>query len=166
MDDLLNQIEYAIRENLYYLALFASLSIPDICGALCSKNGEATGRKYIKWFDLFVGKPKNYQLSGQDCYYFRCSILHQGTTKHNKSNFQRIIFVEPSTKNNIILHNNIINDALNIDVQVFCNDLIHAARDWYNTNSNNNFVKQNYQKFIKRYPNGLKPFISGLSVIS
>lgn len=130
MDDFLDQISSGIKINLYYLALFASLSIPDICGALGSKNGKADRNKYIKWFNENVGNPKNYFLTGEDCYYFRCSILHQGTTKHKNSSFERILFVEPFQNNNVF-HNNILNNALNIDIQEFCNDLIVAAREWF-----------------------------------
>ena len=36
MRDLLEQIERGLDQNLYYLALFSALSLPDICGAVDS----------------------------------------------------------------------------------------------------------------------------------
>ncbi|HHU0040342.1 TPA: hypothetical protein ACT9LS_003088 [Legionella pneumophila] len=134
MIEFLDQISKGIEANLYYLALFASLSIPDICGALGSENGKSRRDKYINWFNENVGNPKNYNLSGEDCYHLRCAMLHQGKTTHDRSGFQRVIFVEPSPRL-IILHNNIINNALNIDVQIFCSDLIEAAKKWFERNS-------------------------------
>jgi hypothetical protein len=50
MNDYLNQIQASIDANLYYMALFASLALPDICGAIDSKNGQATASKYMAWF--------------------------------------------------------------------------------------------------------------------
>lgn len=54
MRNVLDQIEQAVEGNLYYLALFVTLAIPDICGALDSDDGRATGAKYVAWFDKHV----------------------------------------------------------------------------------------------------------------
>lgn len=164
MDDLLDQIETGIQNNLYYLSLFVSLAIPDICGALESVNGVASGSKYASWFDKNVVIPNGYYLNGMDCYYFRCSMLHQGKTTHKNSNFTRILFVEPSSSN--IFHNNIINKALNIDIKIFCNDMINATKCWISViSTDKNFIK-NYKDFVRRHPKGLPPYISGVPVIS
>ncbi|HHU0127472.1 TPA: hypothetical protein ACT9LZ_001433, partial [Legionella pneumophila] len=86
-------------------------------------------------------------------------------TKHKNSSFERILFVEPFQNNNVF-HNNILNNALNIDIQEFCNDLIVAAREWFKKKSGDNLVQKNYKDFVKRYPYGLTPYIGGVSVIS
>lgn len=165
MDDLLDQIDLGIQNNLYYLSLLAALALPDICGALESANGQADRNKYIKWFDKHIGVPKRYFLNGADCYYFRCAMLHQGSTMHKNSSFKRILFVEPGINTNTF-HNNILNDALNIDVKIFCTDLTNEARAWLITIlSNANFIK-NYKNFIKRHPNGFPPYINGICVIT
>src|SRR3990167_10578362 len=126
MKDFLEQIEAALNSNLYYVALFTALSIPDICGALESSDGFATDEKYKKWFDKHIAPKYNGFLTGEDCYYFRCSLLHQGSSYHPKSSYSRIIFVEPQATTNIF-HNNILNNALNIDVRIFCKDIIETA---------------------------------------
>lgn len=54
MEKLLKQIEWANCKGAYYLALYASLTLPDICGAMESDDGQATGNKYIAWFDKHV----------------------------------------------------------------------------------------------------------------
>jgi len=39
MRDFLQQIENALQYSLYYVALLASLAVPDTCGALDSEDG-------------------------------------------------------------------------------------------------------------------------------
>ena len=165
MRDFLNQIRQALATNLYYVALFASLTVPDICGALGSANGKSTKPKYATWFDTYVAPKYSGNLTGNDCYYYRCSALHQGSSQNPRSTYSRILFVEPSATTNIF-HNNILNNALNIDVRIFCNDIISGALTWLQQNQNSQNYIQNCCKFMKRYPNGLAPYLVGVPVIS
>jgi hypothetical protein len=103
--------------------------------ALESTNGEATGAKYRGWFDqhvapLHMSRWTNQPiLDGETSYRFRCSLLHQGTTQHPKSGYTRILFVEPGAIGST-LHMNVLNDALNIDVQQFSLEVVQAAVTW------------------------------------
>ena len=126
MKYLLEQIRKALCVNLYYVSLFTSLAIPDICGAIGSANGKASDTKYKNWVDKYVAHKYFGMLTGEDCYYFRCSLLHQGSSQNPKSTYKRILFVEPSASTNVF-HCNILNDALNIDVRIFCEDIILGA---------------------------------------
>lgn len=164
MRNLLNQIQQGLEANLYYLSLFVALSMPDICGAIESENGEATGQKYENWFNKYVAPKYNDFLSGSDCYKFRCSLLHQGSSQHSKNKYSRVLFVEPSATTNVF-HNNIMNDALNIDVRIFCQDIINGVNQWLQEVEDTELFKANYDKFMRRYPNGLKPYIVGVPVI-
>lgn len=164
MEDFLQQIEKALSYNLYYIALQSTLTLPDICGALQSTDGTATKAKYVDWYNTYFLK-KTF-LSANDCYYFRCSNIHQGKTVHKNSTYSRILFVEPSEKNSIVLNNNIINGALNIDVNIFCTDMIASVRNWLTLVKNDETFQENYSSFIKRYPNGLPPYIVGVPIIS
>jgi hypothetical protein len=168
MKDLLSQIEAAINDHAYYLALYASLTVPDICGAMESEDGQATKIKYITWFDQYVA-PKYFAcgqatFTGEACYFYRCAILHQGRAQHPKLGFSRILFVEPESTTNVF-HNNILNDALNIDVSIFCNDIIQGALNWLKVAENSDNYKKNFPLFMQRYPNGLPPYIAGVPVI-
>lgn len=165
MELILKEIERALDAKLYYLALQASLTLPDICGALQSDNGKATRDKYIAWYDTYAKEPGNLSISGKDCYYFRCSYVHQALTTHEKSSYSRIIFLAP-TCHGIIMHNNVINDALNIDVKLFCNNILNAVRKWQKSIKNNENYKRNYKNLIKLYPDGFPPYITGIPVIS
>jgi hypothetical protein len=51
------------------------LALPDICGALASENGRASGSKYKTWLRDNVPS----LASGADLIYGpRCSLVHQG----------------------------------------------------------------------------------------
>ena len=163
--DFLDQIRKGLENHLYLISLFSALAIPDICGAIESDNGEANRQKYESWFNRYVALKYDHFLDGKDCYYFRCSLLHQGSSQHIKNTYKRIIFVEPLGES-MILHNNILNDALNIDVKIFCKDLISGAEKWLIENESTELYKINSDKFMRRYPTGLSPYIDGTPVIS
>lgn len=164
MKDFLEQIQAGLRANLYYLSLFAALAVPDICGAIGSVNGVAHRNKYKDWFGKYVAHKYKWCLTDEDCYFFRCSLLHQGSSQHPKSGYSRVIFVEPSATTNIF-HCNIMNDALNIDVRIFCNDIIEGAKVWLQQYERTELYKNNCGKFMSRYPNGIAPYIVGVPVI-
>jgi len=164
MQDLLNQIKRGLDCNLYYLCLFVALAIPDVCGALESEDGLASKDKYINWFEKNVKTPESF-LTGQDCYYFRCSMLHKGTTGHPKSSFKGIAFIEPGSTNNTV-HNCNLSGMYCIDIGKFCTDIISAAYNWLESKSKDADFVKNYDKFVKRHPDGLAPYITGVSVIS
>ena len=164
MQDVIQQIRAANGAGLYYVALFSALALPDICAALESANGQASKDKFIAWFDAHVAPRYNGFLDGETCYYFRCSILHQGSTQHPRGRYSRIIFVEPGRSGGI-LHNNIINDALNIDARIFCEDLCGAAERWWQAASAQPNVQANLPRFVRRHPTGLAPYIGGVPVI-
>jgi hypothetical protein len=91
-------------------------------------------------------------------------MLHQGRAQHPKMGYSRILFVEPGTTTNLF-HNNILNDALNIDVSIFCNDILDGAEVWLKNARDTVEFKNNYPLFMQRYPTGFPPYISGVSVI-
>ncbi|MBX3273873.1 MAG: hypothetical protein KF729_26650 [Sandaracinaceae bacterium] len=167
---ILDQIEGAKNAGLYYVALLSALAVPDIAGAIDAQNGRATRSAYAKWFDTHLG-PK-YQASwgqallGADCYHFRCSMLHQGTAvlQHSKAGFSQLLFVEPSTSR-VTMHKNIINGALNIDVNIFCQDIVDAGRAWHRAASGTPLYGINAAKCVARHPDGLAPYIVGIPCI-
>lgn len=166
MRDFFQQIDAALRSNLYYVALLTSLAVPDICGALDSEDGLATREKYEAWFDRYVAPACFGVITGEDCYRFRCAMLHQGSSQHPAGRYSRVIFVEPQAAGGNILHCNILNDALNIDVRVFCLDILRGAFTWLDEVEQTQRYQRNYGRFMRRYPQGLPPYIVGVPVIS
>lgn len=167
MRTFLNQIETALRTNLYYVSLLASLAIPDICGAINSQDGSASGEKYAAWFDQYVDAKYSHFFNGEDCYRFRCSFLHQGSSQRSDARYSRLLFIEPTaTATTNIFHGNILNDALNMDVRIFCLDIVEGAREWLDEVEETERFQENYSKFMRRYPNGLPEYMGGVPIIS
>jgi len=147
----LREIEICLEHGLYQTAIGMSLSIPDMCGALESADGRATGEKYKTWFLNNIDK--EIGISAEDCYYFRCSFLHQRSTMHGKSNYDRIVFNHPNCS--VIVHGCNVNNVLNIDLGIFCSAIIDAAKKWLlNVKSDPNFIN-NYKNSFRKNPEGV-----------
>lgn len=164
MEFLLREIEQALDAGLYFIALQSSLTLPDICAALISPNGRTNREKYIKWYDTYAKEASSFAISGTDCYCFRCSCVHQGSTQHSDSSYSRIVFIAPNSY--IMGHNNIINGALNIDINVFCRNIISSVRKWVSQVKDNPIFTANYPNLLQWYPNGFFPYIVGVPVIT
>ena len=185
MRTLIDQIENSLGSGAYYLSLFGALAIPGIAGALSSENGEASGKKYAEWHEEWVrprfaeavraSVPEHARqymqdmnmespLTGDACYKFRCSLLHQGSSQHPKSPYSRIIFIEPGATTNVI-HYSQLNDALCIDLNLFCREVTSGARLWLQAAEKMPLYQKNYERFARRHANGLTPYIGGVPVI-
>lgn len=170
MEEILQQIDGALAARLFYVALYTAITIPDIAGSLESDDGFASQAKYAAWFDRYMGPEYGRCLSGDDCYYFRCRLIHQGTAQLSgqRPSIQRIFFVEPRDGN--IIHRNSFDirgsKALLLDVSIFCKDMVEQARAWLPVaRSGYNFAR-NDAKSIRRHPSGLHPYVIGLPVIA
>lgn len=64
------------------------------------------------------------------------------------------------------MHNNVMNDALNIDVARFCEDVISGCEDWLAFVASDPTVQKNMASSMQRYPQGLAPYIMGIPVIA
>lgn len=168
MRELFEQIKHTIDHNLYYVAFSMCLIIPDICGAMSYPDGTASGKRYIEWFDKYVGPKyasKYSPFDGKDCYYLRCGLIHQGRSSNDKLRYSQVIFIEPNAAPTYTAHQNVINGVYNIDLNEFCTDILTGAEDWLNEYESQQVYIDNYSKSIKRYQNGLPPYIYGIPVI-
>lgn len=170
MHELLDELDRVADSGMCYVALYTALTIPDMCGALQSDNGRASGPKYKAWFDQWVapsytvGPDRVPSLSGETCYAYRCGLLHQGRSMHENLGYSRILFVEPGS--GMVLHNNVMNDALNLDIPTFVRDITSAARRWLQEIKGSEVFESNFEHFMKRHAGGLRPYIVGVDVIS
>jgi hypothetical protein len=175
MRTLIEQLESSVGMRLYYLSLFTALTVPDIAGALDAVDGQATGARYADWFEKWVRPvfghralsqvpddiraalpPIENPLTGDACYRFRCSLLHQGRSQHPKSGYSRLLFVEPGASSSVI-HGCIANDALVIDLPEFCREVVIGTRHWLGEVERTPRFEANYARFAKRHPAGLAP---------
>ncbi len=164
MDRLTTEIEKAMDAELFYAAVVLSLMLPDICAALESDDGETRGARYKAWCETWF--LTNYpRLTGEDLYNLRCGVVHQGRLGHRNMQYARILFTVPNDQNNFF-HNNIINDALNLDVMTFCNDMVRAIDRWFVEKCDEPNVLANLPRLVQYHPNGLAPYMVGMPLIA
>ena len=76
-----------------------------------------------------------------------------------------VLFIEPGATSNRF-HYNIVNDALLIDLEMFCKEIIQGYRIWRYKEKDNVVIKRNVAQSVQRYADGMKPLIVGVPVIS
>ena len=170
MKRFLKEIEQALNSGLYLIALHSCVTLPDICGALMSETGIATPDAYKRWYVQYGQKYVSCRLLAEDCYLFRSSFLHQAKTVpsprgNQTATYSRIMFTLPGQN---LFHDNILEEALNLDLGVFCKGMITATEKWIEDmekTENANYAK-NIANFARLYPTGISPFFVGLPVIT
>lgn len=84
LSKLINEVDKALEQGLYYCALSMALALPDICGKVKYPQ-ERQSQRYQKWFNDYVtfipnqvshGEPISF--NGFACWQLRCSFLHSG----------------------------------------------------------------------------------------
>lgn len=164
MDTLRDDIERALSAQLYYLAVVSTLGLPDICAALESADGATTGRKYQAWCDSWL-IPSYPELTSQDLYSMRCGVVHQGRLGHPKMQYARVLFTVPNANRNVF-HRNIINDALNLNVVMFCRDMNRTVGQWYAAKHDDANVLANLPRLVRFHEQGLAPYMVGMPLIA
>jgi hypothetical protein len=162
MRDLFEQIKRTMDYNLYYVAFSMCLIIPDICGAMSYTNGKSEAKRYIEWFDKYVGSEYD-SFNGKDCYNLRCGLVHQGRSANDKSRYKRVLFLEPGATP-YSFHKVVVNDVYLIELRQFCYDILKGAENWISEYESKQVYIDNYNKSIKIYPNGLSNYIVGAPV--
>lgn len=159
MDELIRQIRVASDAGLYYLALLGTLSLPDMCGALASTDGKASGSKYKDWLRDNVPEQSG---SADLIYGLRCSLLHQGRALPHGSIFP-VAFTFP-TANSGDVHNceiQVGNDQVAVfSIPVFVAEVTGGAETWLREYGATNTVTRNLEKFA-RLRTELPPFFHG-----
>ena len=174
--ELLDQIESSLNGRQYLVALFAAVSLPDICGALGSSDGLASGAKSAAWFDAHVGHLYSNGdipvLNGWDIYKFRCSLLHQGSlvpdSRGQRPSYTRLCFLEPNPSLSTHLNAELYDGERIVDLDVirFCQELVAAVRGWLTKAGSDPIVSANLRNSIQRYPRRLRGFDVGYPVIT
>lgn len=147
---------------MFYLALVVSITLPHVCGALEEDHGRGEKDTYFRWFDKHVaGK---IELTAEDCYSFRCGVLHQGRFGDlKKATYARILFVNSKQFSMV---NCSLNDAFVYSVTDFCQAFIDAARLWWLEARDSPVVQANLPQLVQYRPEGMAPYIIGAPVIA
>jgi hypothetical protein len=154
MDRFTKSIKQSLRDKNWYAALALSLAIPDISANI--ENPEAGSKaRYVDWYNRFVKKKytghvgpdreEHIFLCGEDCYALRCSLLHEGSNDITEQRAQEVLnkfhFVVPP-KNGNVIHMNQYGNALQLQIDVFCEDICNAVSRWLETEVAGNKVYQ------------------------
>jgi hypothetical protein len=171
MENIIRAIKSSLESKNYYGALFVALSAPDICGYLESPADKSQVR-YEKWFERYIldkysfhiGPSRTLQvfLSPSDCYALRCALLHEGREEiieqHAREALDRFHFIEPPQSGSI--HCNQFNNVLQLQVDIFCQDIVNALHAWLEDTKENKDIQQRLNSVLKVYPSNQVPGIS------
>jgi len=163
MDDLIKAFESSVANKNWYGSLFVALSVPDICGYLESPTVRSQVR-YERWFAKYmlpnylahIGSEKTPHtfLSPSDCYALRCALFHEGreeiTEQRAREALDRFHFIEPPPSGQI--HCNQVNNVLQLQVDIFCNDVLSGLREWFQHFQNVPDVGKRIGGLLKVYP--------------
>ena len=163
MDDLIKALESSVANKNWYGSLFVALSVPDICGYLESPT-ERSQARYERWFEKYMlpkysscvgpSRTPHVFLLPSDCYALRCALLHEGrgdiTEQLAREALDRFHFIEPPPSG--LIHCNQINNVLQLQVDIFCNDVLSGLRKWLQDIQNVPNVEQRIGNILKVYP--------------
>ena len=156
------EVPQLVNAGAFYAALSSALIIPDICAALEAEDGTANGTRYAAWFDQYVGHRYDQNFVGQDCYKYRCGVVHQLRGAGRGARYARVLFMIPDGN---MFHRNRLNDVYNIDIRVFCSDIVAGFDDWWAEKKDDAIVQRHVNEMMNFYPRGLAPYIVGVPLI-
>ena len=157
MNHFTSSIRKSIEEQNWYGALTLALTLPDICGQLENPT-EGSKSRSVKWLKewiepLYTIERQNtpyIMFSAEDCYALRCSFLHEGMSNIEEQRARQILndfhFVTPHP--NLTVHNNKVNNTLQLQVDIFCNEIADAVDKWTIEKSDNANIVSNMNKLI------------------
>ena len=164
MDNLIKALESSVANKNWYGSLFIALSVPDICGYLEFPT-ERSQTRYERWFETYMlpkysacvgpNRTPHVFLSPSDCYALRCALLHEGREEIAEQCARDVLdhfhFIEPPPNDNTI-HCNQKNNALQLQVDIFCNDVLSGLREWFQGKKDVPDVGKRIGNILKVYP--------------
>lgn len=150
-----NDIVNALKNKSYFSALAMSLALPDICGTAEYPNETSTAKRYIEWYNKYLGEYMsddrgNPYLSGEIVYNLRNTFLHTGSpnidsnkVKEEANQLDRFILIlGDGTK--ILSATSFIDTpivklrTMMVDVTYLCKTICDCSL-WYYKNNTNKF---------------------------
>lgn len=149
-----NDIENALKNKSYFSALAMSLALPDICGAAEYPNETSTAKRYIEWYNKYLGEymsddSGNPYLSGEIVYNLRNTFLHAGSPiidsnkiKDEANQLDRfMLFLGDGTEmcTTLFINTSIVKlRSMIVDVTYLCKTICDRSL-WYYKNNTNKF---------------------------
>lgn len=177
--NLINDMNKALEAECYYAALAIALMLPDICSKAEYPEDNKTRKRYIKWFDNFIGKyercNKNNEetpyLSGKIVYSLRNSFLHLGNPHVDNNIIDEFILVlEPKNEYEIYADVSQIDSRgkriYEVNIRRLCLIIGNTAKGYYKENMNKfNFFNYSIRKIKGAESNKYEEIISILSSV-
>lgn len=158
MQNIVDSVYSALKNEDWYAALFVSLTLPDICSAL--EHGNTSGEKYADWFEQNLSQYKGF-LSGNDCYALRCSLLHSGkddiSDQRKQEVLEHYVFLTKGSHCNLFkdcVFNGEKKSFLQLNTQIFCKDICKAVEDWLVSSSANSAIQARLKDTIEIHEPG------------
>ena len=150
MEYLINDIEKALDNGLYFIALQSTLTLPDICASLEDKKYPTLRERYSTWFDNNVTTKES--IDGLQAWNFRCKMSHQGIAAYsNDIKNKRIVFAYPTDGN--VVTNTFMKcgdiEIIGINLIQFCKDIIASVRVWQEQAKETQYYQEHYNDLIK-----------------
>ena len=164
LSSLLGEIKGAVDAGFYLMPVILAAALPDICAAFESSDGQTNKKLYKEWYNAWASDILT-NFTAEDCYSFRCGVVHQGRLGDMKSSFNRAIFPLPTPQQNTFM-NCIINDAYFCGVEQSCDSMITATTRWYEEKGSEQDVANNLTRMMQIYPAGLTPYAVGIPLLA
>ncbi|WP_454617536.1 hypothetical protein [Bradyrhizobium cenepequi] len=164
----LKDIERAIDARLYYPALLAALTVPEICSALTLEKAVFVRQKHYAAFIDRYTTPSEIGSNGVDIYRLRGGVVHRASMAgHPDFGATHVIFTIPETGAGMHALSIRAGDktAAMFDLVTFCRAMIKAAYLWYEEHHSDPKVQENMRHLIRYCPQGLSPFVGGAPVV-
>ena len=98
-------------------------------------------------------------LSPSDCYALRCALLHEGreeiTEQCARDALDRFHFIEPPKSGSI--HCNQIDNILQLQIDIFCQDIVNALKSWLENTKKNIGIQERLNNLLRIYPSNQIP---------
>jgi len=166
MQNFIEAIRKAIKDKNWYGALFIALALPDICGKVEYPN-LTSNKRYKDWFNKYMSAKYKHNgtvfLSSDDCYAFRCALLHEGsddiTEQRSQKILEKFLFMTAGPHCTYMQDNYVngqrVKTSLQLRVDKFCEDICVSAELWLKDKSGNTIVMNRIQDTIKIYNPGI-----------
>lgn len=160
MEKLINSVKLSIETKNWYGGLTLALTLPDIAGKIEFPN-LSSSKRYSQWYENYMidkyksnigpDRVEHIFLSGNDCYSLRCSYLHEGKSEISGQTARDILedfeFVVPPEFS--IIHKNQMNNKLQLQVNIFCEDVINSIDEWLIDISEDEIKQSKLSNFLK-----------------
>jgi hypothetical protein len=125
----LREMEDCAAAECYWALLHIVMAMPDICSALETEKGVATGQRYREWCIRYL-KERDPYLTPREWWDVRCALLHQGRTKTRSKRYENYAYSRPGPRGETD-HGKVVNRVLNLDVGQLAAEMRAAMGQWF-----------------------------------